>query len=41
MRLVNCKTSLQLKWSKDCILVGTTENQLYSSWYHRKSKSEV
>ena len=28
MHLVNCKTSLQLKWSKDCILVaGTTGNQ--------------
>ena len=27
MHLVSCKTSLQLKWSKDCIPVGTTGNQ--------------
>ena len=28
MPLINCKISLQLKWSKNCILVaGTTANQ--------------
>ena len=28
MPLINCETSLQLKWSKNCILVtGTAANQ--------------
>ena len=25
MPLINCEISLQLRWSKDCILVGGTE----------------